>query len=205
METATITDLQELCGKSLDSLPAPLLAGSSVKSFPDATFRFVLARGISFEFSESNVLRSVHCYSGVEKPFARYKGGGLPAGLTLGLKGWAVVGRYGDTSKKGGGKIPVWLEYPHLGFQLSFQGSSWEDQNNVIVSMCIFIPEGNVKDFRRGAAKECFGVRECSVCLKPIKEAKVFCPSCKLVFYCSEECRSQHAKSHGKLCVGGAV
>jgi hypothetical protein len=38
-----------------------------------------------------------------------------------------IVRRFGDTKEKGGGSVPVWLSYEHLGIGFTFLNKNWED------------------------------------------------------------------------------
>ena len=80
---------------------------------------------------------------------------------------------FGDTKHKGGGSLPIWVRYDHIGIEFGFQGNNWADTANPIVCIKVF-------------PKALEGQTECSLCLKSLKnidEQKIAkCPGCDLSF-----------------------
>ena len=99
----------------------------------------------------------------------------LPYKLTFKLRSEDVVKRFGDTKDKGGGSVPIWVKYEHLGVEVQFRGKDWNDAAN---------PIDHIKFFK--ATKD---QTECSLCLKPLLGTqKLPCLyGCSLRF-CSEKC-----------------
>ena len=64
----------------------------------------------------------------------------LPLNLTLDLKNQDIVRRFGDSKEKGGGKIPIWINYEHLGITFNFLSNDWNDDQNPITDITFFIP-----------------------------------------------------------------
>jgi len=86
----------------------------------------------------------------------------LPYKLTFKFKSEDIVKRFGDTKDKGGGSVPIWVKYEHLGVEVQFQGKDWNDAAN---------PIDHLKLFKRTRDQT-----ECSLCLKPlIGSQKISC------------------------------
>ena len=49
--------------------------------------------------------------------------------------------RFGDTKEKGGGSIPVWISYEHLGISFNFLSKNWSDDQNPITDITVFSPK----------------------------------------------------------------
>ena len=62
----------------------------------------------------------------------------LPNNLNWDLRNQDIVRRFGDSIQKGGGAIPVWITYEHLGIGFTFLNSSWEDSANPITHITLF-------------------------------------------------------------------
>ena len=70
------------------------------------------------------------------------------------MKNQDIVRRFGDSKDKGGGSIPVYISYEHLGVSFNFLSKDWSDQQNPITDLTLFIPKESQK--------------LCSLCLKPL-------------------------------------
>jgi hypothetical protein len=64
------------------------------------------------------------------------------------------VRRFGDSKEKGGGTIPIWIRYEHLGVEFQFQSKDWNDTANPIEHIKLFLPSETQK--------------ECTLCLKSL-------------------------------------
>jgi len=86
-----------------------------------------------------------------------------------------VVKRFGDTKDKGGGSIPIWVKYEHLGIEVQFRGKDWNDAAN---------PIEHIKLFKKTKEQT-----ECSLCLKSLFGIQQThkCDRCSLQF-CSDRC-----------------
>lgn len=56
----------------------------------------------------------------------------------MNMKNQEVVKRFGDTKDKGGGTIPIWVRYEHLGIEIGFKNRDWNDTANPIDHIKIF-------------------------------------------------------------------
>jgi len=100
-----------------------------------------------------------------------------------------VVEIFGDTPKKKGGNVPIWLCYENLGIEFNFLNNSWNDTENPIIFICICKPLDNQKTLN------------CNLCLNQIKEKSFCCENkCNLVIYCSKQCFDIHYPIHSKYC-----
>ena len=61
---------------------------------------------------------------------------------------------FGDTKDKGGGSLPIWIRYDHLGLEFSFEFKDWSDPQNPINHIKIFKPTKSQT--------------ECTLCLKDL-------------------------------------
>ena len=43
------------------------------------------------------------------------------------MKNQDVVKKFGDTKDKGGGTLPIWVRYEHIGIEFQFVGKDWND------------------------------------------------------------------------------
>jgi hypothetical protein len=126
----------------------------------------------------------------------KYKGC-LPDSLSWNITNQHIISIYGDTPKKGGGTIPVWLAYDNLGLQFEFLGKNWKDDSNPLMLIMVYKRSEcwcnllTSKDISKydGA---------CSVCLK--KPCILFC-KCNRIFYCSKKCQEVFANYHSKYCL----
>ena len=46
------------------------------------------------------------------------------------MKNTDIVRRFGDSKDKGGGSIPIWINYENFGIQFTFQSKDWNDTCN---------------------------------------------------------------------------
>ncbi len=100
-----------------------------------------------------------------------------------------IVEIFGDTPRKEGGKVPVWLCYDNLGIEFNFLNKSWNDTENPIIFICFFKPVESLKPL-------C-----CNMCLKEINENPFSCEKkCNIVNYCSKQCFNIHEQIHSKYC-----
>ena len=109
----------------------------------------------------------------------------LPFRITWENNNQDIVKKLGDSKVKGGGSIPVWINYEHLGIKVEFLRSSWEDIENPLSSITLFRPTKKQT--------------ECTLCLKPLPEAfhieENRCSKCKLCF-CSVKCLQSFREVH---------
>jgi hypothetical protein len=154
-----------------------------IKNFEYVNFN---ENGMCLCFQEK-VLQYVYLYNDNIEGYKQYKGK-IPYNVSWDLRNKQIVEKFGDTKSKGGGSVPIWLAYKRLGVEFTFLGKIWEDLENPIIHICIFIPEDN---------------NECSVCLSEIDtNTLVECNNkCRIVQYCSEKCKSSHISYHLKYCV----
>lgn len=45
---------------------------------------------------------------------------------------------FGDTKHKGGGSLPIWVRYDHIGIEFTFLSKDWTDAANPIVHIKVF-------------------------------------------------------------------
>jgi hypothetical protein len=84
----------------------------------------------------------------------------LPFGISFEhTKNQDIVRKFGDTKHKGGGSLPIWIRYEHIGIEFGFQGKVWADAANPIVY---------IKVFQKTKAED-GGQTECTLCLKSLK------------------------------------
>lgn len=105
---------------------------------PKGTFHNCKEKGISaFTPEGSDIIDFITLYNESVETFSRcpFK---IPFGLTFDHKNQDVVRRFGDSKEKGGGSIPIWVNYEHLGLQFSFQNKDWSDAQNPITHIMIF-------------------------------------------------------------------
>jgi hypothetical protein len=62
----------------------------------------------------------------------------IPNSLRLDLTNQDIVRRLGDTKGKGGGRIPIWINYEYLGLAFNFVSSDWNDSQNPISDITLF-------------------------------------------------------------------
>jgi hypothetical protein len=53
-------------------------------------------------------------------------------------KNMEVVRIFGDTKHKGGGSLPIWLRYDHIGMEFGFLFKDWADTANPIAYIKVF-------------------------------------------------------------------
>ena len=98
----------------------------------------------------------------------------LPFCLNFEMVNSQIVKKFGDTKHKGGGNLPIWIRYEHLGLEFGFLNKDWNDNNNPIVY---------IKVFKRAEEQT-----ECTLCLKNLKALELsklpICEKCGLA-YCS--------------------
>ena len=70
----------------------------------------------------------------------------------------------GDTKNKGGGTIPIWIDYRQAGLTLTFQSKDWNDTENPLVIVTIYKP-GTIEEGVEEEAEE-----TCSLCTKKLTE-----------------------------------
>ncbi len=99
-----------------------------------------------------------------------------------------VVRIFGDTKHKGGGSLPIWLRYDHIGMDFGFLFKDWADAANPIAYIKIF-------------AKSDEPQTECTLCLKSFKSldsnnfGHARCEGCGLMF-CNKPCLNEFLKVH---------
>jgi hypothetical protein len=79
----------------------------------------------------------------------------LPFFINFEMRNREIVMKFGDTKHKGGGSLPIWIRYEHIGLEFGFQGKDWNDAENPIVY---------IKVFKRAEEQT-----ECTLCLKNLK------------------------------------
>ena len=160
-----------------------------LKEFKNIKYFSNLNKGISMCF-KNDILDSIFLYNENIDKFHKYKNK-LPYSINFDMKNVDIIQLLGDTPKKGGGKYPIFLNYPNLGIEINFIGKDWSDLNNTISFIILFNDNKNDELY-------------CSVCTKKImKNNNIFkCnnKNCNLVNYCSEKCKNLHIKFHLKLC-----
>ena len=62
----------------------------------------------------------------------------LPYSLNLGMVNSEVVKIFGDTKDKGGGSLPIWVRYEHLGIEFTFESNIWDKTDNAINHIKLF-------------------------------------------------------------------
>ncbi len=105
---------------------------------PKGTFHNCKERGISaFVPDGTDTIDFITVYNENIDKFSRcpFK---LPYGLTFDQKNQDVVRKFGDSKEKGGGSIPIWLNYEHLGLSFQFLSKDWADAYNPITHITIF-------------------------------------------------------------------
>ena len=91
------------------------------------------------------------------------------------LNNEAVVKKFGDTKDKGGGTIPIWVRYEHLGVEVQFKEKDWSDAAN---------PIDHIKLFKKTKEQS-----ECSLCLKSLLSTQTMvCPTGCSLRFCSDKC-----------------
>ena len=172
----------------------PLLSESQIKQINQKSITYTYVSNYSKGYSlcfENNILNSIFYYNEGIQHFKEYKGV-LPYNISLSkMKNVDIVKYLGDTPKKGGGKYPIYLNYSHLGIEITFLNSNWNDTDNPIIFISIF-----EKDKSR---------YYCALCTKQITDNntelfKCDNKSCNIIYYCSLECKSQHIKYHLEYC-----
>ena len=123
--------------------------------------------------------------------------GPLPDSLTWNSTNQHIIGIYGDTPKKGGGSIPVWLAYDSIGLQLEFLSKNWKDDCNPLMIIMIYQPNECWRNFLVNKEMSKYD-GSCSVCLK---KPCTLCCKCMRIFYCSDKCKGVFASYHSKFCL----
>ena len=96
-------------------------------SNPKGTFFICKNKGISiFVNQETDLIEYVTLYNEQVEAYSKYPYT-LPFKLTWEKYNTDVVKRLGDTKNKGGGSIPIWITYEHLGIGFTFQNNDWAD------------------------------------------------------------------------------
>lgn len=70
------------------------------------------------------------------------------------MKNQDIVKKFGDTKDKGGGTVPIWIRYEHIGVEFQFVGTNWSDIQNPIEHIKLFSPTKQQT--------------ECTLCLKSL-------------------------------------
>lgn len=201
-------DWDECLGKGLESpeirsLISRMKSGSDLEtktfpktqSQPSATYISAQKFGIQLVVTDET-LKYVYLYGFNHKKFRPYEGK-LPYGIDFSRNLKSVIEQFGEPNEKGGGRMmPVWVSYDHLGMEIQFQGSQFQDPKNPISHISIF-PECN-QDPKSVL---------CGICRKPAFPNGSFCKGCNLVKYCqNEKCEKLHEKmGHKKWCGGKGV
>ena len=82
---------------------------------PKGTFHNCKERGLSvFTLENSDLVEFVTLYNESVDKFQKYQYK-LPYGLSLEVKNQEIVRKFGDSKEKGGGSIPIWINFEHLG------------------------------------------------------------------------------------------
>ena len=127
-------------------------------SNPKGIFHICKNKGISiFVNQETELIEYVTLYNEQVEAYSKYPYM-LPYKLTWDKFNTDVVKRLGDTKNKGGGSIPIWITYEHLGIGFTFQNNDWADCQNPMTMITLFA-KTKVQE-------------ECSLCLNNIKERR---------------------------------
>lgn len=160
-----------------------------IKSFNNITYMNFYTQGYSLCF-KNEALDSVFYYNQDINHYTKYPFA-LPYRISFDMKNVHIVQHLGDTPKKGGGKEPIFLSYPHLGIEITFLSSNWNDLDNPIIYISQFVIDTN----------ELY----CSTCTKKLNQlnSHLTCNNsdCLIVNYCNNKCKSHHIKYHLLYCI----
>lgn len=116
----------------------------------------------------------------------------LPFGLDFNEKNTNIVRRLGEPDKKISSRsLGIEITYLRLGLSIEFMNFDWEDLENPIKSLILFM----------GQAQDPFAYgKGCKICSFCCREACKRCGQCKMFFYCSRECQVEHWNVHKEQC-----
>ncbi|CDW82229.1 UNKNOWN [Stylonychia lemnae] len=157
---------------------------------PMGTFRNFRSKGLSvFTPQNSDIIEFITLYNEDIESY-RMCPLKLPYKLEWKHKNQDVVRRLGDSKNKGGGSIPVWINFEHMGISFQFLNNDWADSANPITHITIFNPSKQQTD--------------CSLCLRPVAKAKdgtVLAQCLCGLSFCSSACLDDFKQYH--LCTFG--
>jgi hypothetical protein len=188
-------DIYNLLGKSIeDDYFQELMKQENLtyisREIKDYLYLSYPEQGISFCFV-NKILDCIFLYNEGAFKNKQYKEI-IPYNITWKMLNKDIVSKFGDTIKKGGGNVPIFLNYPRLGIEFNFVGKAWHDVEN---------PLSHINLFKKDLGEEL--KLNCNVCLKSIDsfdDALTCKNKCEFIYYCSKKCMDAHISYHLTYC-----